>query len=60
MFTDMFQIHMQLMQRLDQWNECVYMYYACMYVRMYVCVCVLGHGSKNQRKYSVLYSGLCN
>jgi len=32
MFIDMFHIQMQLMQRLDQWNElCMY---ACMYVYM--------------------------
>ena len=31
MFTDMFHIQMQLMQRLDQWNE-----YVCAYVCMYV------------------------
>jgi len=29
MFIDMFTIQMQLMQRLDQWNEYVCMYVLC-------------------------------
>ena len=33
MFIDMFCIQMQLIQRLDQWNE-----HVCMYVCMYVCI----------------------
>ena len=35
MLIDMFHIQMQLMQRLDQWDE-----YVCIYVCMYVHMCV--------------------
>ena len=43
MFINMFHIEMQLMQRLDQWNEyvcvCIYIYIH-IYIYIYVCVCL--------------------